>query len=83
MFLMQENSRGLQSHNGFSRQLAIDTPKKARKVRDFYETGTSLGAHIGFIMLPISKARSYIKKQKQMRHTYKLIEATIPMAARE
>ena len=39
MFLMQENPRGLQSFNGFSRQLqlAIGSPKKPRKVRDSYE----------------------------------------------
>ena len=62
---MQENPRGFQSFNGFSRQLAIDSPEKARKVRDFYETGTLLGAHIGFIMVPISKVRSYINNKSK------------------
>ena len=58
MFLMEENPRGLQSFNAFHRQLAIDSPEKARNARDFYETGTLLGARIGFIMFPISKVRS-------------------------
>ena len=62
---MQENPRGLQSFNGFSRQLAIGSPKKPRKVRDSYETGTSLGAHIRFIMFPISKVRSYINNNRK------------------
>ena len=54
---MEENPTGLKSFNSFNGQLAIDSPEKARNVRDFYERGTLLGAYKGFIMFPISKVR--------------------------